>query len=52
MEEGDMVTHPIDGYPVTIQGDMYLECQLVTNGLYCGDSSSYDDPRRQELEVG
>ncbi len=50
--EGDMVTHRIDGYPDAIQGDMYLECQLVTNGLYCGDSTGYEDPRLGELEAG
>jgi uncharacterized protein YwqG len=31
---------------------MQLECQLVTNGLYCGDASGYDDPRRRALETG
>lgn len=40
------------GHPNAIQGDMQLQCQLVTNGLYCGDSSGYSDPRRFELEKG
>ena len=31
---------------------MDLECQLVSNGLYCGDSSGYNDPRRERLEAG
>jgi uncharacterized protein YwqG len=31
---------------------MRLECQLVTNGIYCGDSSGYQDPRRSVLEKG
>lgn len=54
MEEDDLstATHRIDGYPDAIQGDMYLECQLVTNGLYCGDSTGYNDPLRKELEAG
>jgi uncharacterized protein YwqG len=38
------------GHPDAIQGDMRLECQLVSNGLYCGDSTGYNDPRRKELE--
>jgi uncharacterized protein YwqG len=38
------------GYADTIQGDMELECELVTNGLYCGDPSGYNDPRAKELE--
>ncbi len=40
------------GYANCVQGTMELECQLVTNGLFCGDSSGYDDPRRKELEAG
>ena len=39
------------GHPDEIQGDMKLECQLVTNGLYCGDSTGYEDPRAAELEA-
>ena len=35
MEKGDMVTHRIDGYLDTFQGDMYLECQLITKRLDC-----------------
>jgi uncharacterized protein YwqG len=31
---------------------MDLECQLVTNGLYCGNPSGYHDPRRKVLEQG
>lgn len=48
--ETEHTTHRIDGHPNMIQGDMYLECQLVTNGLYCGDSTGYDHPLRKELE--
>jgi uncharacterized protein YwqG len=40
------------GYANCVQGTMELECQLVTNGLYCGDSTGYEDPRRKELETG
>lgn len=38
------------GYGDTIQGDMLLQCELVTNGLYCGDSTGYNSPKRRELE--
>ncbi len=38
------------GYANVIQGEMELECQLVTNGLNCGDGAGYEDPRRKELE--
>ncbi|MDH5767287.1 MAG: YwqG family protein, partial [Gammaproteobacteria bacterium] len=44
--------HRILGCPMQIQGDMELECQLVSNGLYCGDSTGYDDPRSKALEEG
>ena len=38
------------GYSDNIQDDMELECELVTNGLYCGDSSGYNDPMAKFLE--
>jgi len=44
--------HRCGGHPQEIQGDMRLECQLVTNGIYCGDQSGYRDPRRSLLEKG
>jgi uncharacterized protein YwqG len=31
---------------------MDLECQLVTNGIYCGEATGYHNPRRKELESG
>lgn len=31
---------------------MELECQLVTNGLYCGNSTGYENSKRKELEEG
>lgn len=48
----DEPIHRCGGHPQAIQGEMRLECQLVTNGLYCGDSSGYQDPRRTLLEKG
>lgn len=38
------------GYADTIQNEMELECELVTNGLYCGDPSGYNDPLAKKLE--
>ena len=38
------------GYSDNIQGEMELECELVTNGLYCGNASGYTDPKRKMLE--
>jgi uncharacterized protein YwqG len=44
--------HQLLGHESTIQGDVKLECQLVSNGLYRGDSSGYGDPRATQLEAG
>lgn len=38
------------GHSDNIQGTMEEECQLVTNGLYCGDPSGYNDPRAEGLK--
>ncbi len=51
-DDDDDVIHSLLGYPVQIQGDMMLECQLVSNGLYCGDEVGYDDPKAEELKDG
>ncbi|MHC6202475.1 YwqG family protein [Breznakiellaceae bacterium SP9] len=45
-------SHRLLGYPDLIQGDIFTEAQLATNGLYCGDSSGYDDPRAKGLRAG
>ena len=42
--------HRLLGHSANIQDDMQLEAQLVTNGLDCGNTSGYDDPRRPALE--
>lgn len=45
--------HQVGGFPLPVQGDgMELECQLASNGLYCGDSSGYQDPRSRALATG
>lgn len=50
---GDGPHHQIGGFPDPIQTpEMDLECQLVTNGLYCGDPSGYNDPRAANLRAG
>ncbi|MCL2827921.1 MAG: YwqG family protein [Oscillospiraceae bacterium] len=40
------------GYPDLIQGDIFLESQLVTNGLYCGSPAGYNNPKAKDLEQG
>ncbi|MEQ1700092.1 MAG: YwqG family protein [Ilumatobacteraceae bacterium] len=45
-------THRLLGHPSPVQGDMQLECQLVSSGLYCGNSSGYEDPRAASSRAG
>lgn len=40
------------GYPDPIQGDMQLECQMASNGVYYGDAKSHLHPRYNELKPG
>lgn len=50
---GNAPAHHLFGYPSPVQGnDMDLECQLASNGLYCGDASGYQDPKAKKLESG
>ena len=43
--------HQIGGIASEIQSpDMDLECQLVSNGLYCGDERGYKGKKAKELE--
>lgn len=44
------VAHHLGGYCDPVQGaDMDWECQLASNGIYCGDETDYDDERAKEL---
>lgn len=43
--------HRLLGHSANMQDDMQLEAQLVTNGLNCGNSAAYRDPRRAALEA-
>jgi len=52
VEEDEPPVHRLLGYPQALQGDMQLECQLVSHGLYCGDETGYTDPRAADLAKG
>ena len=41
--------HHLLGHPQLVQSDMRGECQLVTNGIYCGGPSELKDPRMENL---
>lgn len=46
-------THQMFGYPSPVQGnDMDLESQLVSNGIYLGDATGYNDSKIKDLEQG
>jgi len=44
--------HQLLGLASPIQGDMQLECQLASNGVYCGDAAGYASSRARALEAG
>ncbi|MHB0937140.1 MAG: YwqG family protein [Armatimonadota bacterium] len=49
----DGPSHQLFGYPSPVQGNgMQLECQLVSNGLYCGDATGYNSKEAKILEAG
>lgn len=45
-------SHKLLGFADPVQSPMELECQLVTNGIYCGDPSGYEGPRVAQLTPG
>lgn len=55
LEETNTTTEPfvrnyrLLGHPALMQNDMREKCQLVTNGLYCGDETGWEDPRAGAL---
>jgi len=52
LESDEAPIHRLLGHPDPVHGNMQLECQLVAHGLYCGNSSGYEDPRAAELALG
>lgn len=43
--------HKIGGFPDAVQGDdMELQCQLVSGGVYCGNSKGYSSELAKELK--
>jgi uncharacterized protein YwqG len=49
---GARAVHQMLGHSRNVQGDMQLEAQLVSHGLYCGDETGYRDPRAAALGAG
>ena len=51
-QTGTTPQHQLLGHASAIQGDMHLECQLASNGVYCGDATGYSSPQAKALEAG
>lgn len=44
--------HRLLGHPQLIQNPMELECQLASNGIYCGGASHFQEAEAKALESG
>jgi len=51
-KSGGLTHHHLLGHPQLIQNPMELECQLASNGIYCGGPSGYQGERAKALEAG
>ena len=50
---GGKPKHQAAGIPSPVQGnDMDLECQLASDGVYCGNAKGYESARAKELQDG
>lgn len=45
-------SHQLLGHPNQVQGDMAVECELVSNGVFLGDSAGWEDSRAEALRSG
>ncbi len=50
--EGDDLVSRFLGNPEPVQGDMQVECQLASNGIYCGDGNYLKRTEAQALVPG
>lgn len=49
---GGNTHHRLLGHPQLVQNPMELECQLASNGIYCGDATGYQTELATSLESG
>ena len=49
-EVSESLINKLLGHSNNIQGSMELECEFVSNGLYCGDPSGYNEGRARGLD--
>lgn len=50
--EAGQAHHRMLGHPLNVQGDMFLEAQLASHGIYCGNPDGYRSARAAELAPG
>ena len=50
--EGGLTHHRLLGHPQIVQNPMELECQLASNGIYCGSPEGYQSAQARTLEDG
>jgi uncharacterized protein YwqG len=48
-KKGGLTHHHLLGYPQLIQNPMELECQLASNGVYCGNPEGYQSAQAKAL---
>ena len=51
-DDEETAGHHLFGHPQEIQGAMQLECQLASNGVYCGNAEGYKNPKVAKLQAG
>jgi uncharacterized protein YwqG len=49
---GGPTQHRLLGHPQLIQNPMELECQLASNGVYCGGPEGYESEKAKHLQSG
>mgnify|MGYP001286141600 CR=1 FL=1 len=49
LREDTEFVHRLLGYPIQIQGDMQIQCQLLSNGWNTGDPETYRNPLAKKL---
>ena len=52
MYSKENIIHRLLGHPDPVQGAMEVECQLASNGIYCGNPDGYKDPGAPALRSG
>jgi uncharacterized protein YwqG len=52
IQAGGSTQHRLLGHPQLIQGPMELECQLASNGVYCGRPEGYESAKAKDLGAG